>query len=80
VVRDGRLIAGVALPIRGARIRFGARAGQEQELATDAKSAVFRTELPKGRTRLYTWFLDEGRQPLLGAYYVYVRRMESRAE
>jgi len=45
-----------------------------QRVQSGAKSATFTTTLPAGPTRLYTWFYDGNRQPLLGAYYVYVKR------
>ena len=73
-VTDGEFIAGEPLPIATARIQLGDRPGQMKRLAADAKHATFTTWLPAGRTRLYTWFFDDRKQALLGAYYVYVKR------
>lgn len=72
---DGTFLPGEALPITMARIRLGTRPGQRMRLKPGAKAAVFRTSLPAGRTRLYTWFDDDSRQTVVGAYYVHVRRL-----
>lgn len=74
-VTDGVLPAGVALPIRQARLQIGRDALPPLKLEATAKKAVFRATLPAGRTRLYTWLDDEAGQPLLGAYYVYVHNL-----
>ncbi|MDA7916418.1 arylsulfatase [Verrucomicrobia bacterium] len=74
-VTDGELKEGVELAIKSARIRLGDRPGQTKRVKPGDKSVTFKTGLSKGRNRLYTWFLDERRQPLLGAYYVYVKKL-----
>ena len=73
-VTDGVLQSGVALPIARARMKIGTGRIQSVPLKKGDKSATFRMELPAGRTRLYTWFDDANRQPIMGAYYVYVHR------
>ena len=64
---------GTALPIARARILVGgilkSKAVEEKDL-----SAVFDVQLEAGPTLLHTWFDDEDGQPIVGAYYVYVRR------
>jgi arylsulfatase A-like enzyme len=68
---DGGYPAGVALPIRGARLRVGA---QEFKTALQAanREAVFTMRLAPGRTTMQSFFLDDSGQDLLGAYYAYV--------
>lgn len=73
-VKDGVLAPGDALQIARARLQLGTRPPQFQRLGADDKAAVFTATLPKGRTRLYTWFDDLDLQPVVGAYYVYVNR------
>lgn len=73
-VATDTLLAGKALPIAIARIRLGTRPGQTKRVEPGATHATFTTTLPAGRTRLYTWFMDDEHQSLLGAYYVYVKR------
>jgi len=75
-VTDGEYIAGEALPIASARMQLDGRPGQMMQLGRDATQATFFTWLPAGRSRLYTWFYDDRRQALLGAYYVYVKRKD----
>jgi arylsulfatase A-like enzyme len=72
-VTDGVLPPGVALPIARARI-FAGGIRQTKRVAPDAESAVFRLKLERGPILLHTWFDDERREPICGAYYVYVRR------
>ena len=64
---------GTALPIARARILVGgvlkSKSVEEKDL-----SAVFDVQLEAGRTLLHTWFDDEDGEPIVGAYYVYVRR------
>ncbi len=76
-VADDVLLPGVALPITRARIKLGTGPMRTGNLKEGAKSATFRVKLQEGRTRLHTWFDDANRQPLVGAYYVYVKRLES---
>lgn len=72
---DGSFQEGVPLEIAAARIRIGDRPGQVRQTQPGDKHVTFTTRLSQGRTRLYTWFLDARQQPLLGAYYVYVKRL-----
>lgn len=74
VVTDATLGAGKALPIVAARMQVGTQRMPRRRLEKGAKSITFNMELPAGRTRLYTWFDGEDRQPIVGAYYVYVNR------
>ena len=68
-----RLIAGTVLPIARARILIGG-ATHAQEIEPDAQSAQFTLNLKAGPALLHTWFDDARRQPICGAYYVYVER------
>jgi len=43
-------------------------------LPTD-KEAVVRVKLPKGKTTLQAWFLDDEGKELCGAFYAYVRKL-----
>lgn len=74
-VETDTLLEGKALPVAIARIKLGTRPGQTKKVEKGATHATFTTTLSAGRTRLYTWFLDDQRQSLLGAYYVYVKRL-----
>ena len=71
---DGSFLEGKELPIGRARIRFGTRNGQTKPVDDNTKAVTFTVWLPKGRTRLHTWFDDDQRQAVVGAYYVYVNR------
>ena len=73
-VTDGVLMEGVALPIAAARLQIGTVRQQRKEVKPADKSVTFTVRLEAGRTRLHTWFDDANRQPLCGAYYVYVER------
>lgn len=72
---DGQADEGVALPIAGARMMIG-RELHTQSLAEEAHAALFTVELDVGPTLLHTWFDDESNQPICGAYYVYVTRLD----
>jgi hypothetical protein len=72
-VADGKLPAGVALPIAGARLKIAGFDRTIQVTATD-RAATFNLTLPAGRTTLRTWFLDAAGKLLLGAYYVETQR------
>ncbi len=76
-VTDGVYVAGKALPIHSARLRIG---DQEQSAKTTPsdEGAAFRVSLKKGPTTLQTWFLDEQGQEICGAYYVHVRRLDTK--
>lgn len=71
---DGSFIEGMALPIARARIRIGTRAGQSKPVGPNTRSVKFTVGLKPGRTRLYTWFDDERHQPVVGAYYLYLKK------
>jgi arylsulfatase A-like enzyme len=72
---DGYLEAGVALPITQARLMIE-RQWHRQPVTPDDEAAMFTLPLKAGRTLLHTWFDDERNQPLCGAYYVSVTRLE----
>lgn len=74
VGEDGTSVAGVALPIAGARLRVGEH-DLRMEVRAGDRQAAFELDLPKGRTTLQTWFHDEAGKEICGAYYVYVRRL-----
>lgn len=65
---------GVALPIAKARLKIGDIEASKAVTSTD-QAAVFRIQLPAGRTTLQTWFLDAAGKELCGAYYVYCRKL-----
>jgi arylsulfatase len=67
------LIAGTPLPIAWARLRIDGDT-HVQEVGPDAQSARFTLNLKAGPALLHTWFDDARRQPICGAYYVYVER------
>jgi hypothetical protein len=71
---DGQLPPGEAIAIAQARLHI---AGTEhvQSAAAEAQHITFRLPLPPGLTTMQATFLDAGGRPLLGAYYVYVRRL-----
>lgn len=68
----GPFIEGTALPIAEARIRVGGTAAS-RPVASGQKSVDFDVELPAGKTRLQSSFLDSSGRELCGAYYAYVR-------
>lgn len=72
-VTDGELAEGVALDIVRARIQIGEFKAMKNP-GKDARHATFRATLAQGPTRLYTWFDDSDNQPIVGSYYVYVKR------
>ena len=39
------------------------------------KASTFTVTLPKGPTRLHTWFAEGRANPICGAYYVHVKRL-----
>ena len=74
VVVDGELEAGQPLDIARARLQIQNFKGFKN-LPENARHATFKTNLQKGNQRLYTWFDDSRGQPIVGAYYVYVRKL-----
>jgi len=73
-VTDGTLAEGRPLPIAAARLKLGLHPIQRKRVEPGQKAVTFTARLEEGPTRLYTWFYDGNRQPILGAYYVYVTR------
>ncbi len=71
-VTDGELAAGKALPIARARILINGTS-HTTEMEPGSRAAVFTLHLEAGPTLLHTWFDDERRQPICGAYFVYVK-------
>ncbi|MDF1515053.1 MAG: arylsulfatase [Anaerolineae bacterium] len=71
---DGYLEEGFALPIARARMMIE-RQWHTQQVKPDDEAAVFTIPLKAGPTLLHTWFDDERNQPICGAYYVYVFRL-----
>lgn len=72
-VTDGVLEPGVAYPITRARINInGIR--KAKDVKPGDKAARFTVHLKPGPVRLHTWFDDDRRQPIFGAYYVYVNK------
>ncbi len=53
-----------------------AREPSVQPVSPDDEAAVFTVVLEAGQTLLHTWFYDEHNQPICGAYYVYVERID----
>ena len=74
-VTDGELPEGFALPIARARIMI-ARQMYAQPVEAGRNAATFRVQLDAGPTLLHTWFDDARGQPICGAYYVYVSRLD----
>lgn len=68
---------GAALPIARARILVD-DVRMSKPVGPHDLSAVFQVNLKPGRTLLHTWFDDENGEPIAGAYYVYVRRRQTR--
>lgn len=73
-VTDGELVEGVELDITSARMKIG-RFDARKKLGPNSKHATFKGFLNRGPKRLYTWFVDSNNQAIVGAYYVYVRRL-----
>jgi arylsulfatase len=74
-VTDGYLEAGFALPIARARLLIE-RQQHTQPIEPGDEAAVFTVPLKAGPTLMHTWFDDERKQPICGAYYVYVSRLD----
>jgi hypothetical protein len=47
-----------------------------QQVNPGDEAAVFTVQLKAGSTLLHTWFYDAHNQPICGAYYVYLERLE----
>jgi len=75
MVTDGQLEEGVALPISRARVMIAGRLHQQQVQLED-ECVSFTVNLDAGPFLLHTWFDDDNRQPICGAYYVYVERID----
>ncbi|MEM9281991.1 MAG: arylsulfatase [Verrucomicrobiota bacterium] len=72
-VTDGELLPGQALDIHSARIQIG-DFNARKPVEKTSRYVKFTGHLNPGPKRLYTWFIDSRRQPIVGAYYVYVTR------
>ena len=72
---DGYLEEGLALPITQARLMIE-RQQHTQPVEPGDEAAVFTVELNAGPALLHTWFDDDRKQPICGAYYVYVSRVD----
>ena len=70
---DGAFPEGVALPVAQARLQVGGFDARK-EVGLETKEVSFALDLPAGRTRLQTHFLDAQGTEISGAYYVTVRR------
>ena len=64
----------VALPISWARLKVNGF-DQTKEVRADDVGVKFSVRLPKGSMRVETFFYDEDRDELCGAYYVVVQRL-----
>ncbi len=71
---DGHLPPGKALPIARARLEVGAQV-LEADVAPEAQHVSFRTDLTPGKTTVQATFCTADGTPLVGAYYVHVRRL-----
>ena len=67
------LLPGKMLGIKTAKLQVG-DVVQEKAVDKSDTCATFQVSLKKGSTRVQTWF-DDGIETPLGAYYVYVRRI-----
>jgi arylsulfatase A-like enzyme len=74
-VTDGWKPEGRALPITQARLMIG-REQHWKDIEAGDKAAEFTLKLEAGKTLLHTWFYESRVQPLCGAYYVYVTRLD----
>lgn len=66
-------VPGVALPVGEVRIQLGKEV-QRKSVSPDDKHATFTFQLEEGPIRLYTWLERAYRDPLSGAFFVYVTR------
>jgi len=74
-VTDGALEEGTALPIARAGLVIGRREYAE-DVGPGQDAAAFTVTLEAGPALLHTWFDDTRQQPICGAYYVYVSRLD----
>jgi len=72
---DGEAPQGQALPIARARLLIE-RQYHKKAVEPGDESAEFTVPLHQGPTLLHTWFDDDRGEPLCGAYYVYVTRLD----
>ncbi len=71
---DGFLGKGLALPIKFCNLKVGAVINQTTVSGTD-KFIEFTLNLTKGNNTLKCDFLDENKNLLVGAYYVYIKKI-----
>ena len=74
-VTDGVLPAGKAFNIAAARMKVG-EIEQSVKVYPSDKSAKFTFDLEAGKTSIITFFDDEHGERILGAYYLYVKRVD----
>lgn len=74
-VTDGDLPLGVAFDIAGARIKVGDQE-QSAKVYPNDKSARFTFDLEAGENSIITFFEDAQEERIVGAYYLYVNRIE----
>lgn len=74
-VTDGELPAGKAFNIAAARMKVG-EIEQSVKVYPSDKSAKFTFDLEAGKTSIITFFDDEQGERILGAYYLYVKRVD----
>jgi arylsulfatase len=74
-VTDGVLEEGCALPIARARLMID-RQWHTRAVEPGQEAAAFTVNLNAGPTLLHTWFDDARGQPICGAYYVHVSRLD----
>ena len=74
-VTDGVLPAGKAFNIASARIKVGAQE-QRVKIYPNDKSARFIFDLEAGKKSIITFFDDAKGKRIVGAYYLYVKRID----
>ena len=72
---EGVLPAGKAFNIASARIKVGDQEQSAKVYPYD-KSAQFTFDLDAGKTSIITFFDDEKGERIVGAYYLYVKRLD----
>lgn len=75
-IADGVFLEGVSLPIHYVRLAIG---DYDETLPVDEKACyvTFQAALREGPVEMRACFLDEHREEICGAYFVYVRRKDA---
>lgn len=76
-VTDGVYIPGKAIPIRHAKMQLGDQTIESADMTDDQTAFRLRATLQPGPLEIRTYLLDEAKEELLGAYYLYVERVDS---